>query len=143
MKHTVKTTLFVLITITLIPVLAVAANGKTARENAVPKGEPFSVTGTVVSFENCSGLVLATDSGEITLYGLGPERYWEEMGIDFPSVGESVDATGYVRSFNETQRYIVFSLTIDGTEIDLRDTDTGRPLWRKAFGIKKMHQPKE
>jgi hypothetical protein len=135
MKHATKTVLLVLMITALIPAFAFAGNGQPSRAACALTGTPFELTGEVVSFERCGGLVLAAASGEtITIYGLGPERYWDDTGIDFPGVGETVQVTGTVRQLNGTERYIAFSLTTGGETIELRDADTGRPLWRGIFG---------
>jgi hypothetical protein len=95
-------------------------------------GTPFTVTGKVESFERGSGLVLMVENEMITIYGLGPERYWDEMGIDYPTVGETLEATGY--TCPTTNNYIAVSAMIEGITIQLRDPTTGRPLWRGGAG---------
>lgn len=135
MKPTTKTVFLALMITALIPAFAFGGNGQPLRATCALTGTPFDLTGEVVSLERCGGLVLAMASGEtITIYGLGPQRYWDEMGIDFPGVGETVQVLGHIRQLNETERYIAFSLTTGGETIQLRDADTGRPLWRGTFG---------
>lgn len=102
--------------------------------NEILDGTPFDVTGEVVSTDVRDAMVLATASGDVTIYGTGPDRYWEETGVDFPSVGETVQATGYIVDLNDTQRYIAFTVVIGDDSIQLRDTETGRPLWRGGHG---------
>lgn len=126
-----KTVLCILMVMVCIPAVTFAQNERPCRTDALLRGIPFDVTGTVTSFERCSGLVLSTSSGEVTIYGLGPERYWERMDVDFPSVGETIGVKGRILQLNETQRYVAFSVTIDGDEILLRDSETGCPLWRR------------
>lgn len=95
-------------------------------------GEPFSYSGTVsaVGYLNGGGLTLAIDSGSVTLYGLGPWWYWEQQGVNWPQVGDTLSVTGYTVDLNGVATSILMTVTtMDGKTIQLRDTETGCPLW--------------
>jgi len=95
-------------------------------------GEPFTYHGEVISVGYFgAGTVIKTESDEqITLYGLGPLWFWESQGISRPEVGDVLEVSGYTVEYNEVQRNVVTSITINGETIELRDPETGAPLWR-------------
>ena len=76
------------------------------------------------------GIEVETDDGNINLSDLGPAPYWEESGLVFPKAGDQIQATGYVVEIDGTDRYIPTAITIDGETLELRDSETGKPLWR-------------
>lgn len=97
-------------------------------------GIPFDYTGDVVS---CgipgNGMVLATEGGNVIIYGIGPIRYWESLGVDRPGVGETVTVSGYTVSYNGIECNIAMTFIIDSEDIvQLRDPETGLPLWRRG-----------
>lgn len=140
MQHVKKTAMLVLMITAMMPALAfgldTAPYGPTCLRSGTPcvlSGTSFEVTGTVASFERGSGLVISTPSSErITIYGIGPERFWDEVEIDYPSVGEAIEATVY--TCPSTDRNIALNITIGGETLQLRDPVTGRPLWRGGAG---------
>jgi len=96
---------------------------------------PFDINGTIMSGRPCEGtadgFVILTDTGEETVYGLGPESYWEELGVAFPEVGEYVEIEAYEFSFSDgTSKLVACSITLaDGAvTVQLRDEDFA-PLW--------------
>lgn len=95
-------------------------------------GRPFTYTGGVVELVPGQGLLIATESeGNVTVYGIGPIRYWESVGVTRPAVGESITVDGYEVNYNGEIRNIATTIIlVDGTEVKLRDLDTGAPLWR-------------
>jgi hypothetical protein len=94
-------------------------------------GVPFTYTGEVISVGYFGmGTVIATEDGEITLYGLGPLWFWDNQEISRPNVGDLIEASGYAVEYNDIQRNVVASITIGGETIELRDPETGAPLWR-------------
>lgn len=94
-------------------------------------GEPFTYTGEVVSLGYFGkGIVISTDDGEVTLYGLGPLWYWDCKEISRPDVGEVIEVSGYTVEYNAVQRNIVASITVGDEILELRDPETGVPLWR-------------
>ena len=94
-------------------------------------GVPFTYTGDVISVGYFgSGTVIATEDGEITLYGLGPLWFWNTQEIARPEVGNLIEVSGYTVEYNNIQRNVVASITIDSETIELRDPETGAPLWR-------------
>jgi hypothetical protein len=79
------------------------------------------------------GVEISTADGLVVVYGLGPNRYWESLGLDkleTLAVGASISVTGIVMDFSGELRNIVTTVTVDGVTIDLRDPETGEPLWR-------------
>lgn len=109
--------------------------------------EPVTITGLVVEAPYAgSGLVVDTESDDglmTTVYGIGPQWYWDLLGYSKPEVGEVViiDALQITLS-DGTVRIIATTITIPGVEegdedivVQLRDED-GRPLWRQVgFGL--------
>jgi len=79
------------------------------------------------------GVEISTADGLVIVYGLGPYRYWESLGLDkleALAVGASISVTGIVMDFSGELRNLVTTVTVDGLTIDLRDPATGKPLWR-------------
>jgi hypothetical protein len=94
------------------------------------EGTPFTYSGTVVSIDSRgSGMVIATSDGNITVYGLGPQYYWDNLETDRPDIGEQVVVNGYTVDYNGTPRNILTTIEIDGVTVQLRDSETGLPLW--------------
>jgi hypothetical protein len=93
-------------------------------------GTPFEFTGAVVSIATGMGMEIATADGNVTVYGIGPVRYWESVGAERPAVGDEVAVSGYSVDFNGELRNIAMAITVDGTAVQLRDPDTALPLWR-------------
>jgi len=99
-------------------------------------GEPFSFTGEIIEMGvPGNGFVLATASDNVTIFGIGPVRYWQSLGLEQPTVGETITVTGYTVNFNGTLKNIAFTITVGGIEVQLRDPETGKPMWRN-FGSK-------
>lgn len=99
-------------------------------------GAPVTVVGMVsdVSYTG-SGMVLTTDDGDVTIYGIGPFHYWESQGVNRPEVGELVMVEGMEVDFSGTLKLVAMSMTInETTTIELReecvDGIGGWPLWR-------------
>jgi hypothetical protein len=100
-------------------------------------GAPFAVAGEVVTIGMGDGMVVATADKNITIYGIGPYRYWISQGVDRPLVGDEVEVSGYIVNYNGVERYIAMSITVPGEgTVQLRDPETGAPLWKggKAKG---------
>jgi len=95
-------------------------------------GEPFTYHGEVISVGYFgAGTVIKTESDEeIILYGLGPLWFWESQGISRPEVGDVLEVSGYTVEYNEVQRNVLISITIGDETLELRDPETGAPLWR-------------
>ena len=82
-----------------------------------------------------SSLILATiTDGSVQLYGIGPVYYWESLEVGYPVIGDTLIAKGFTVNYNGVYENVVMSVTIDGTTIDLRDPETGKPLWRSGKG---------
>ncbi len=112
-----------------------AGNAKGAGDGTGPihdilSGTEFIYTGTVVGIVPGQGMEVALESENVTLYGIGPIWYWEALEVDRPVAGEEITATGYTVDFNGELRNIVMTITVDELTIELRDVETGAPLWR-------------
>ena len=115
--------------------LGFAGNGQGAGDGTGPihdilSGTEFTYTGTVVGIVPGQGMEVALESENVTLYGIGPIWYWEAQEVDRPIAGEVITATGYTVDFNGELRNIVMTMTVDDITIQLRDAETGVPLWR-------------
>ncbi len=105
-----------------------AGNG-TGPIHDIYAGTPFTYAGDVVEMVTGQGLLLATTDGNVTIYGIGPVRYWELVGVDRPVVGDALTVTGYAVDYNGEMRNIATTITVGSETIDLRDAG-GAPLWR-------------
>ncbi len=128
--------LMIVLSLTVLASGAAAAGG--ARYGTGPlctAGDPVEFTGTVEDYlGDGGGIVLLTDivgvSTEVVLHGIGPARFWDDLGVARPAVGEGITVYGYIVNCGGVERYILTSVLIDEeTRVDLRD-DAGRPLWR-------------
>lgn len=110
-------------------------NGSGAGDGSGPihdilSGTPFIIEGEVISSGiPGNGIVVATADGNILIYGLGPISYWTEAGLEKPAVGDTITVEGFTVDYNGEYRNIATSVTIDSTTLDLRDLETGLPLW--------------
>jgi len=133
MKRALRGIVTILAVVILGAGLSFAGNGKGPGNGTGPIHQvisEFTYTGVVLDLTAGEGLVLATDEGDFTIFGIGPVRYWEAQDIDRPAVGEEITVTGYVVSLNGIERYLASAITTaDGTTITLRDDD-GKPLWQ-------------
>ena len=93
-------------------------------------GTEFEYTGTVVSIIRGQGMVLATDEGNITIYGIGPIRYWTSLSMDRPVIGDSITVNGYTVDYNGIVRNIALSILVGDDTVELRNSETCVPLWR-------------
>jgi len=97
-------------------------------------GEPLTISGTVYAAPYAGqGLTVDTGDGLVTVYGIGPQWYWDLLGVDKPDVGETIEIDAVKVTFvDETEKIIALSITIFGDPdevVQLRD-ENGRPLWR-------------
>lgn len=102
----------------------------------VLEGEEFTVAGTISAFGG-RGQGVEIDTGDeiVTVYGIGPIRFWENLGIDPPDVGDGVSVTVIAATFSDGSiKNIATGIDIGGQTIELRDAETGLPLWRKPGG---------
>lgn len=101
------------------------------------EGEPFTVTGVITELGG-RGMGMQIDTGVdvVTVYGIGPIRFWENLGIAHPAVGETITANGLVVVFSDgTAKNIATNVVLtDGGVVELRDAETGAPLWRNPGG---------
>ncbi len=116
---------------------AAGGKGKGQRDGKRPpidvlSGTPFTLTGTVDSIKDRRGGMELNDGADIhTIHGIGPAWFWESAGVTRPVVGDQITVTGYDVSFNDDRtRKIAMSVVVSGSELQLRDADTGEPVWR-------------
>ena len=134
------TTILVLLFATVV--FAAETNSRQNRQrqsepvcSKVFNSEQKTFTGTVADIGKKNCLVLEVGGEQVKIYGLGPNWYWESLGIDKPEIADLVTITVYAIPFLDATRYVVASVTTaDGTIIQLRDPNTGCPLW---LGYKK------
>ncbi len=93
-----------------------------------------------IGTKSMNGFVFTLDSGdEVVLYGLGPKKFWDEAGIDRPTVGDNLTIDAFkVELEDGSVRYIIKKITDEnGNSLTLRDEDTGLPVWAKGYLGKK------
>jgi hypothetical protein len=94
-------------------------------------GTPFDYTGTLIDRLPRGGIILTTDAaGDVTVVGLAPLPYWRHLEVQPPEIGDTVTVTGYTVELGGESRNIAMTVTVNGESIQLRDPDTGAPLWR-------------
>lgn len=113
---------------------AVAAGAGNGSGPLCTPGDSVEFTGTVEDYLGDGGgiVLLAEIEGvptEIVLHGIGPARFWDDLGVARPAVGEEITVYGYIVNCGGVERYILTSVLIEEDLVDLRD-ETGRPLWR-------------
>ncbi len=97
-------------------------------------------TGTISETEFVSRQCISLDTGSevVVIYGIGPDWYWESLGIEKPGVGEHIIiVTRAVIFSDDSLKNIAISVTFDdGDESDtvqLRDENC-LPYWRGGNG---------
>jgi len=138
-----KKTIVTLIALTLVFGTAVcvsAANGQPGfQQNFCAVFQIYPTTsrtieGTVVAFGSGGGMTVDNGTAEITIFGIGPVWYWGAQGIDSPDVGDTVIVDARDVEFLDGTKTLAVSITIDDQTIQLRDPETGCPLWRGGKG---------
>jgi hypothetical protein len=96
-------------------------------------GVPVTITGTVTeALYAGKGLTVDTGTELVTIFGFGPQFYWDNIGITKPDMGEDVVIDALEVTFSDgTVKIIATTVTIGEDVVLLRDED-GRPLWRRA-----------
>lgn len=97
----------------------------------IETGEPMEISGTVAEIST-QGQGLKVDTGDavVTVYGIGPVRYWRDAELARPTVGEEIAVNAVEVTFSDgSSKVIATDMTVSGDTIDLRD-DAGLPLWR-------------
>lgn len=100
--------------------------------------KPFVISGIVVTVGYYGGGIQivaddAADAEPVSVYGIGPVRFWAAQDVDRPSSGDWVSTkVCEVTASDGTSRLIALSVTVDGVRVELRDTD-GYPLWRGGW----------
>ncbi len=120
-----------------------AASGVNTFENATA----VTITGKVsVAAYQGDGLQVDNGTEVVTVYGMGPITYWNSLGIERPAVGDEVTIEAYEVKFSDgSVKNIAAKITINDEtpqSIELRDKETGAPLWRsKGCGKGTMNCP--
>jgi hypothetical protein len=111
----------------------------------IANSEIVTYFGTVTSVpqigvKSMNGFKLSTNEGEVTIYGLGPAKLWENAEVDRPIEGDNITVEAFKISLDDGSiRNIAIKITdSDGNTLELRNTDTGMPFWAKgAMGLNK------
>jgi hypothetical protein len=134
-----KLSLIIVLLLVMVSLTAYAGNGTPKREHTrsedcsnILSGTLVTIPGVVISIGNHDGLLLDTTNGHVTVYGIGPEWYWEDKEVDRPEIGDVVKVVAYAVLFSDGTRYVASSVTIGADTLKLRDPQTGCPLWRGA-----------
>ena len=109
-KHIANQGILFLLSFSIIFLLATSFN-VFASNNRILSGKPFSYTGFVVEYISGGGCVLATETENIKIFGLGPSNYWEHLNIILPEIGDPIKIDGYSVDFNGVQKNIAISLS--------------------------------
>ncbi len=114
----------------------VGAGDGTGPIYSIYDGTPVTVSGIVAAVGTFGqGLQIDTGDGLVTVYGIGSYHYWDALGVPFPAVGETVTVEGYEVTLSDgTSRIVAVTITVSGTTIQLRDSESGLPLWRGGLG---------
>ena len=101
--------------------------------DAVLRGGVETIAGTVASIGHHQSMVVETaEETQVKIYGIGPYWYWDANDMDKPTVGDAVDVSAFAVPFADGIRYVAQSITVGGQTIELRDLNTGCPLWRTS-----------
>ncbi|MDM8522074.1 hypothetical protein QUF80_01780 [Desulfococcaceae bacterium HSG8] len=104
--------------------------------NILEDGEPVTVYGTVSEAgERGKGMTVDTDTGAVTVHGIGPAPHWEGHGVECPTVGDEITVEAYdVILEDGSVRTVAASVTMNGEIVELIDSETGKPLWKGGQG---------
>ncbi|GEM_PF-605839 len=99
-------------------------------------GTPVNASGTISEvLYYGQGIKIDTGNEVMTIYGIGPFWYWDQLGVGRPSVGDTIVAEGYNVTYSDgSEKIIAMSVTVNGAAVALRDSETGAPLWRGGLG---------
>ena len=109
-----------------------ATNQHWANYSYIMAGTPFSHSGVVTSVDYYGGglMTLQTGQDQVLVCGAGPVWYWEQQEMSWPQVGEVLQVEGYQVNLNGVATNIIMAVTTgDGKRLELRNPDTGWPLW--------------
>ncbi len=106
-------------------------NGSCLAAN-IAASDIVTISGVVESINiGTPGMVIDDGSESVTVYGIGPVWYWQSKEIARPTVGEDVTVEAYSVNFSDgTNKLIAKAITIGEQTIELRNAETGMPLWR-------------
>ncbi|GEM_PF-3743379 len=98
------------------------------------QADPVTVKGMVSNVGLLGGAVeVDTGTEMITIFGMGPAWHWENNGSAFPSVGEPITIEANALTMSDgTKRIVATRATMYGQTIQLREQDTGIPVWRRS-----------
>jgi hypothetical protein len=88
--------------------------------------------GTAISVDNREIGIDENEDGTIdfTVSHMGPQRYWEDCGISYPSIGADL----IIKAYDSLNGYVGVSICYQNIPepepcIELRDSETLKPLW--------------
>lgn len=101
----------------------------------IRSGTMFSLSGTVQDFVRGEGMLLRDADGTVhEIRCIGPNRFWRDLGQDRPAVGDRVTVEGYEVQCGQETGNAAARFIIDGQTVELRDSQTGLPLWMRTGG---------
>ncbi len=96
----------------------------------VLNGVSVEISGIVAAVPAGDGLKVDIGTEVVTVYGLGPIWYWNDIGVDRPTIGDQVEIDARIVVFSDgTEKTIMMTIEVNGTLVELRDPVTGCPLW--------------
>jgi len=103
-------------------------------------GTQVSVSGVVFALPSIDDRGLKVDTSEeiVTVYGIGSPAIWESLGYIPLEVGEEVSIDAYEVTFSDgSSKLIAVTVTSGEQTVDLRDPETGKPVWRGSRSQRK------
>jgi hypothetical protein len=108
---------------------------------ATLEGDPMTISGVVVSTGSGQGVTIDNGTELVIVGGFGPVWYWEANEVSKPQNGEEITVEGYMLTLSDgSTRIIAFTVTVSGDTLELRDPETGKPLWRGKRGQQRSFQ---
>jgi hypothetical protein len=85
--------------------------------------------GTAISVDNREIGIDVDEDGtiDVTVSHMGPQRYWEDCGISYPSIYADL----IIKAYDSLNGYVGVSVCYQEQDscIELRDSETLKPLW--------------
>ncbi len=89
-----------------------------------------SISGIVADIQPGNGYVIDTGTTQVTVYGLGPVWFWNNLGLSKPAIGDEVNITAYEVTFSDgSTKLIAGSVDLGDQRVTLRDAETCVPMW--------------
>lgn len=95
-------------------------------------GQAFTLHGQVlnlISEAQGQGLVILSQGRTVTVYGIGPDRFWRSRNLARPAPRETITVKGHTLDYHGVTINLASSLELPGRNITLRNPATGRAAW--------------